>query len=68
MIRRPLTAASVFVSIEDLEVRLPQLWVQHQGIHISTLVLCGRSFVSLAGVEGVSWLEAAKKVMFVWGH
>lgn len=54
--------------IKDLEVRLPQLWVQHQGIHISTVVLCGRSFVSLAGVEGVSRLEAVKKETFVWGH
>ena len=60
---KPMTVPSLFLSIDGRPgSRAPHLWVQHQGKRVSTLDLWGKGFVLLAGAEGVSWLEAAKKV------
>ena len=60
---KPWTVPSLLQSIDGRPgSRVPHLWVEHQGKRISTLDLCGKSFVLLAGADGASWLEAAKKV------
>ena len=60
---RPWTLPSLFLSIDGRAgSRAPHVWVEHQGKRISTLDLSGKGFVLLAGAEGASWLEAAKKV------
>ena len=60
---KPMTVPSLFLSLDGRPgSRAPHLWVQHEGKRVSTLDLFGKSFVLLAGAEGVSWLEAAKKV------
>ncbi|MCJ1382620.1 hypothetical protein MMC17_005733 [Xylographa soralifera] len=60
---RPWTLPGLFLSIDGRPgSRAPHLWVEHQGKRNSTLDLSGKSFVLLAGAEGASWLEAAKKV------
>ena len=60
---RPWTLPSLFLSIDGRPgSRAPHIWVEHQGKRISTLDLLGKDFVLLAGAEGASWLEAAKKV------
>ncbi|KAF1356403.1 FAD-binding monooxygenase-like protein [Delphinella strobiligena] len=60
---RPWTLPSLLFSIDGSPgSRVPHVWVEHQGKRISTLDLCGKSFVLLAGAEGTSWLETAKKV------
>lgn len=65
---KPWTLPSLFLSIDGRPgSRAPHLWVEHQGKRISTLDLFGRSFVLLAGAEGASWLEAAKKVSSALG-
>lgn len=42
--------------------RAQHVLVEYQGKRISTLELCGKSFVLLVGVEGALWVEAMKKV------
>lgn len=65
---RPWTLPSLLLSIDGRPgSRAPHLWVEHQGKRISTLDLCGKSFVLLAGAEGTSWMEAAKKVSSALG-
>ncbi|KAL8701447.1 MAG: hypothetical protein Q9201_004899 [Fulgogasparrea decipioides] len=65
---RPWTLASLFLSIDGRPGnRVPHLWVKLQGRRVSTLDLCGKGFVLLAGAEGALWLEAAKKVSSVLG-
>ena len=65
---RPWTLPSLFLSIDGRPGRrAPHLWVEHQGRHISTLDLFGKSFVLLTGAEGASWLKAAKKVSSTLG-
>lgn len=65
---RPWTLPSLFLSIDGRPgSRAPHVWVVHQGKRISTLDLSGKSFVLLAGAEGASWLEAAKKVSSALG-
>lgn len=64
----PCTLPSLFLSIDVRPgSRAPHLWVEHQGKCMSTLDLFGKSFVLLAGAEGASWLEAAKKVSSALG-
>lgn len=63
----PWTLPSLFLSIDGRPGRrAPHLWVEHQGKRISTLDLFGKSFVLLAGAEGASWLESAKKYLLPW--
>ena len=65
---RPWTLPSLFLSLDGRPgSRSPHLWVDHQGKRISTLDLSGKGFVLLAGAEGASWLEAAKKVSSALG-
>ncbi|CAF9936137.1 MAG: hypothetical protein ALECFALPRED_006710 [Alectoria fallacina] len=65
---RPWTLPSLFLSIDGRPgSRAPHLWVEHQGKRISTLDLCGKSFVLLAGAEGTSWMEAANKASSALG-
>lgn len=65
---RPWSVPSLFLSMDGRPgSRAPHLWVEHQGKRISTLDLFGKGFVLLAGAEGASWLEAAKKVSSVLG-
>ena len=65
---RPWTLPSLFLSIDGRPgSRAPHIWVENKGKRISTLDLCGKSFVLLAGAEGASWVEAAKKVSSVLG-
>lgn len=65
---RPWILPSLFLSIDGRPgSRAPHIWVEHQGKRISTLDLSGKSFVLLAGAEGASWLEAAKKVSSALG-
>ena len=65
---RPWTLPSLFLSIDGRPgSRAPHLWVECQGKRISTLDLCGKSFVLLTGADGGSWLEAAKKVSSTLG-
>jgi putative polyketide hydroxylase len=60
---RPWTLPSLFFSIDGRPGRrAPHIWVEHQGKHISTLDLLGKSFILLAGADGTLWLDAAKKV------
>jgi hypothetical protein len=42
--------------------RAPHVWLRRQGQEISTLDLCGRRFVLLAGPEAASWHDAARAV------
>lgn len=64
----PCTLPSLFLSIDGRPgSRAPHLWVEHQGKCMSNLDLFGKSFVLLAGAEGASWLEAAKKVSSAMG-
>ncbi|KAL8736977.1 MAG: hypothetical protein Q9181_002145 [Wetmoreana brouardii] len=65
---RPWTLPSLFLSIDGRPGnRAPHLWVELQGRRVSTLDLCGKGFVLLAGAEGALWLEAAQKVSYVLG-
>lgn len=65
---RPWTLPSLFLSIDGRPgSRAPHYWVEHKGKRISTLDLCGKNFVLLAGAEGASWVEAAKKVSSALG-
>lgn len=65
---KPWTLPSLFLSIDGRPgSRAPHIWVEHQGKRISTLDLCGKSFVLLAGAEGASWVEAANKVSSALG-
>ena len=65
---RPWTLPSLFLSIDGRPgSRAPHVWVEYQGKRISTLDLSGKGFVLLAGAEGASWLEAAKKVSSALG-
>ena len=65
---RPWNLPSLFLSIDGRPgSRAPHVWVEHQGKRISTLDLSGKGFVLLAGAEGASWLEAAKKVSSALG-
>jgi 2-polyprenyl-6-methoxyphenol hydroxylase-like FAD-dependent oxidoreductase len=40
--------------------RAPHLWLQRNGLHISSLDLFGASFVLLAGAKGAPWCAAAR--------
>lgn len=65
---KPWTVPSLFLSLDGRPgSRAPHVWGQHQGKRISTLDLCGKSFVLLAGAEGAAWLEAAKKASSALG-
>jgi len=60
---RPWTLPSVFLSIDGRPGRrAPHVQVEYHGKRISTLDLCGKSFVLLAGADGSFWLDAAKEV------
>ncbi|KAL3428423.1 2,4-dichlorophenol 6-monooxygenase (FAD binding domain-containing protein) [Phlyctema vagabunda] len=60
---RPWTLPSLFLSIDGRPGRrVPHIWVGQQGRRISTLDLCGSSFLLLAGSNGAPWLDAAKVV------
>lgn len=41
--------------------RMPHLWVERQGQHVSTLDLLDGHFVLLVGPAGTSWYEAASR-------
>lgn len=60
---RPWTWPSLFLSIDGRPGRrAPHVWVESDGKRISTLDVLSRDFVLLAGADGKSWLDAAKKV------
>ncbi|KAH0844457.1 hypothetical protein AYO21_00928 [Fonsecaea monophora] len=60
---RPWTWPSLLLSIDGRPgTRVPHLWVEHQGKRVSTLDLCGTTFVLFAGGDGTPWVEAARKV------
>jgi hypothetical protein len=40
--------------------RVPHVWGEREGQHISSLDLLGRGFVLLAGAQGAAWCEAAR--------
>ncbi|MBV9258328.1 MAG: FAD-dependent monooxygenase [Ktedonobacteraceae bacterium] len=42
--------------------RAPHVWVEYQGQRISTLDVCGKSFVLLTGPDGAAWCQAASRV------
>ncbi|KAF2121053.1 FAD-binding monooxygenase-like protein [Lophiotrema nucula] len=42
--------------------RVPHVWIEKAGQRISTLDLCGKGFVLLAGADGEAWEDAAKQV------
>ncbi|OAP63079.1 hypothetical protein AYL99_02306 [Fonsecaea erecta] len=59
---RPWTMPSLMLAIDGRPgSRVPHLWVEHRGKRVSTLDLCGKTFVLFAGADGMSWVEAAKK-------
>ena len=65
---RPWSVPSLFLSIDGRPgSRAPHLWIERQGKRVSTLDLCGKSFVLLAGAEGAPWSEATKKVSSALG-
>ncbi|KAI9718265.1 MAG: hypothetical protein M1812_004255 [Candelaria pacifica] len=65
---RPWTVPSLFLAMDGRPgIRVPHLWVEHQGKRISTLDLSGKGFVLLAGENGALWLEAAEKVASALG-
>ncbi|KIW33773.1 uncharacterized protein PV07_00597 [Cladophialophora immunda] len=60
---RPWTLPSLLLSIDGRPgSRIPHIWVEHRGKRVSTLDLCGKTFVLFAGAGGRPWVEAAKKV------
>jgi hypothetical protein len=65
---RPWTLASLFFSIDGRPGRrVPHVWVEQKGNRISTLDLCGKCFVLLAGADGKPWLKAAEKASTTLG-
>ncbi|EXJ75150.1 uncharacterized protein A1O5_01846 [Cladophialophora psammophila CBS 110553] len=65
---RPWTLPSLALSIDGRPgSRIPHLWVEHQGKRVSTLDLCGKNFLLLAGADGTSWVEAANGVSSAMG-
>ncbi|KIY03759.1 uncharacterized protein Z520_00450 [Fonsecaea multimorphosa CBS 102226] len=65
---RPWTWPSLMLAIDGRPgTRVPHLWVEHLGKRVSTLDLCGKTFVLFAGADGISWVEAAKKVSLAMG-
>lgn len=64
----PWSLPSVFLALDGRPgSRVPHLWVGRQGERVSTLDVCGKGFVLLAGAKGGPWLEAAEKVSFDLG-
>jgi putative polyketide hydroxylase len=60
---RPWTVPSLFLAIDGRPgSRVPHLNVTHKSKQISTLDVCGKSFVLLVGADGTSWLDTAQKV------
>ncbi|MFL5653628.1 MAG: FAD-dependent monooxygenase [Ktedonobacteraceae bacterium] len=65
--RAPATQNEVEL-LESLELnglpgsRVPHLWIERQGLHISTLDLFDGRFVLLTGAGGFAWREAAAAV------
>ncbi|KIW98033.1 uncharacterized protein Z519_01617 [Cladophialophora bantiana CBS 173.52] len=65
---RPWTLPSLALSIDGRPgSRIPHLWVEHQGKRVSTLDLCGKNFLLLAGADGRLWVEAAKGMSSAMG-
>ena len=63
---RPWTLPTLVLSIDGRPGRrTPHVLVTNQGKCISTLDLCGKSFVLLAGADGAPWVDAAKEVSSV---
>jgi putative polyketide hydroxylase len=59
---KPWTMPSLFACIDGRPGRrVPHLWVDRDRQRISTLDVTGKTFVLLAGADGQSWTEAAKK-------
>src|SRR6185295_9457090 len=42
--------------------RAPHLWLERNGVRVSTIDLFGRSFVLLTGADGAGWADAARDV------
>ena len=60
---KPWSISSLVLGIDGSPgSRVPHLWVQWSGERITTLDLCVKGFVLLAGSEGTSWVQAAKEV------
>jgi putative polyketide hydroxylase len=60
---RPWTLPSLGFAIDGRPGRrAPHFWVKQNGNRISTLDLCGKGFILLAGAEGSDWVEAARKL------
>ena len=60
---RPWTLPSLFLAIDGRPgSRVPHLSVERKEERVSTLDLCGKSFVLLAGAGGASWVESARKM------
>ncbi|KAL8640833.1 MAG: hypothetical protein Q9228_002292 [Teloschistes exilis] len=65
---RPWTLPSLLFSIDGRPGRrVPHVWVEQDGRRISTLDVCGKTLVLLAGSDGGSWTECAKKLSSVLG-
>ncbi|KAL9583349.1 MAG: hypothetical protein Q9212_002758 [Teloschistes hypoglaucus] len=65
---RPWTLPSLLFSIDGRPGRrAPHVWVEQDGRRISTLDVCGKTFVLLAGSDGGSWTECAKNLSSVLG-
>jgi putative polyketide hydroxylase len=47
--------------------RVPHVWLEQQGRRVSTLDLCGTSFVLFCGPEGRAWYDIAQKVALELG-
>ena len=61
---KPWSVSGLFLGIDGSPgSRMPHLWVQRKSDkeRTSTLDLCVKGFVVLAGADGVQWVEGAKK-------
>jgi len=65
---RPWTLPSLGLAIDGRPGRrVPHVWAEYGGKRVSTLDLCGKRFVLLAGAEGAFWKDAAKEVSSALG-
>ncbi|KAL8661303.1 MAG: hypothetical protein Q9202_005728 [Teloschistes flavicans] len=63
---RPWTLPSLLFSIDGRPgSRAPHVWVEQHGRRVSTLDVCGKTFVLLAGADGASWVGCAQKLSSV---
>lgn len=57
---RPWTIQSLWLGIDGRPGRrMPHIWITQDNKRISTLDLCGRGFVVLAGADGKAWVDAS---------